>query len=245
MQGLCKKHSLEVQFIDAIDGADLSAGDISQVTSKLVAIEQIGRELASGEIGCALSHFSIYQQVVDEGIQHAIILEDDIELDKNFKKVISLVDSFPDNWELVLLGYNDQVTDKELLISLWHRGKLTESHSIVRLARPGYGSYGYMLSLVGAIKLVKKLSVISMPIDHYTGVDTHINLYALFPRIVRPYVNHRKESNLMFDRALNQDKKIIHPESTVKVILKRLGLFKMAKRVQFFYDSVKLLRNYD
>jgi len=79
---LCKKYGLQIEFIDAVDGRNLSRANILDVYSKEEAIKNIGRELSSGEIGCALSHKKIYKKMLDENINQALILEDDVEFDQ-------------------------------------------------------------------------------------------------------------------------------------------------------------------
>jgi len=42
-----------------------------------VAVACIGRELAPAEIGCALTHLRLYERMMAQGIDLALILEDD------------------------------------------------------------------------------------------------------------------------------------------------------------------------
>lgn len=57
-----------------------------------LAIKNHYSKLKSGEIGCALSHKRCYQKFLNDleykDVKYLLILEDDVELDKNFKNII-------------------------------------------------------------------------------------------------------------------------------------------------------------
>ena len=67
------------EFIDAVDGRQLSPDQRSCVKNHF---------LSAGEIGVALSHSFVYEKMVREHIERAIVLEDDAIIDDNFKKII-------------------------------------------------------------------------------------------------------------------------------------------------------------
>ena len=112
MQNICKKFKLNPEFIDAVDGKFLSRKEIKTVYSKEEAIKNIGREMTKGEIACALSHKSIYQKMIDDNIDNALILEDDVDFDDRLLHCLSMIDDFPSErsskWEVVLLGHHSE-----------------------------------------------------------------------------------------------------------------------------------------
>lgn len=63
--------NLDYEFIEAIDGSQLSYSDIITETKPL------NYALSCGEVGCALSHIKIYKKIKMENIPLALILEDD------------------------------------------------------------------------------------------------------------------------------------------------------------------------
>ncbi|MDR0867030.1 MAG: glycosyltransferase family 25 protein [Planctomycetota bacterium] len=68
----CARYALPVEIFPAADGAALTAEEIA------ATVEPRARELlTAGEIGCALSHWRLYQKIVAEKIPAALILEDD------------------------------------------------------------------------------------------------------------------------------------------------------------------------
>ncbi|MGL6336111.1 glycosyltransferase family 25 protein [Aeromonas jandaei] len=91
----CKqmKHlGIEFSFFDAIDGRNLTEGDVGLV-DMVEAKAFSGHELSPGEIGCALSHIKLYEMMVANGIERCVILEDDAYLHMHFKKIVEKIAS--------------------------------------------------------------------------------------------------------------------------------------------------------
>ena len=230
MEALCKQHALSYQFTDAVYGKELSASVLSTVYKKEESIYAVGRELAKGEIGCALSHLNIYKQMLEENIDKAIILEDDILIEDNFSSIISSIDKFPDNWEVILLGYNTGVRkDKATPSSFWDQTQITPHHNIVRLIQTAFGTHAYLLNLQGAKRLIEQLHIIKKPIDLYTGDDRHINLYAISPRLARLHPELSKQSTILDER----NEKTIH-DRRKKTLANKLKLEFYRPFTQFF-----------
>lgn len=203
MEKLCAQHKLNCQFIEAVYGKDLDEETLAKVYNKKESIDLIGRELTKGELGCALSHISIYKHMIDKNINQAIIFEDDINIKEDLSSIIQNINTLPDNWELVLLGYFKGSVEKEKLVKsyLRFRKKITDKHKLVRLTQTASGAHGYLINLNGAKKLIKALRTIGLPIDHYTGDDQYTNLYAVFPRIIRvDDFFAKKQSSLELER---------------------------------------------
>lgn len=56
----------------------------------------MGRPIRLGEIGCALSHYTIYKKMIDEGLDVACILEDDVIIGNGFVEQVEKVVKFVD-----------------------------------------------------------------------------------------------------------------------------------------------------
>lgn len=67
----------EWSFFDAIDGSTLAPQDLPGIYDEGVAIRTVGRPLSRAEIGCALSHASVYRTILERGLDCALVLEDD------------------------------------------------------------------------------------------------------------------------------------------------------------------------
>lgn len=66
--------------IPAVVGNELSEIEQNQLYDKERFIIECKKPVTLGEIGCAMSHRSIWQKMVDEQIDYALILEDDIDI---------------------------------------------------------------------------------------------------------------------------------------------------------------------
>lgn len=247
MQALCEQHLLECHFVDAVYGKNLTEDNIAQVYSKKKAIHEFGRELTKGEIGCALSHLSVYKEIVDKNIGMAIIFEDDIVIQDGFLELINSVNFFPKNWECILLGhYRFSFRKLETASSYWKRVRINEKYEAVRLMEHAYGTHGYLINRKGAIKLIDAMSMLSKPIDVYTGDEKVYDMYAISPPCVTLDPIYSLDSNLHDDREeINSDTQNIRiNDSSMKVILKKIGLFKIIKSVYEFIFSLPIIIRY-
>lgn len=185
MEKIANSLDLKFEFITAIYGNDLTQLQVDEVYDEDLSQKVFGRGLSRGELGCALSHLSIYQKMVDEKIETALILEDDVDISIDIHDILKSTGQFPENWELILCGYySETATQKVSMSSFWGKSDVTSSHQSVRLVELAYGTHGYIINLRGAKKLLQTLKTIIRPIDHYTGSELYLNMYALFPRII-------------------------------------------------------------
>ena len=160
MQEQCEKYGLEPVFIEAVYGKNLSEDEINRYCDQEKAKSIFGRELMLEEIGCALSHKNIYQRIIDENIEYALILEDDAFLKESILEVLDNISKFPKTWELVLLGHYsgcDNGKEFKSILSYWGAYSLKSSFSLCRLAGFGFGTHGYLIHQKGAKKLLKIL----------------------------------------------------------------------------------------
>ena len=133
-------NALGVSFerVEAIYGKDLSIDDKKKAVNNFRWWCAQGRKVRDGEIGCALSHFKIYQKMQDERIECACILEDDNIYSDEFSTVLNQVEKLmdPSLPQVVLLSnYTDAVpVSKEVKISSTRNDYTTASYIITRLA---------------------------------------------------------------------------------------------------------------
>jgi glycosyl transferase, family 25 len=71
-----RKTGLDYEIITAVDGRDLDLHDDTIVDSSLLA----KNSFPAGTAGCALSHLRTYQKIIADGLDAALILEDDVTL---------------------------------------------------------------------------------------------------------------------------------------------------------------------
>jgi glycosyl transferase family 25 len=205
---------LSFNFIDAVNGKNLSQIQIDQVYDESLSVSEFGRGLTLGELGCALSHLNIYKRMIDKNIEIAVILEDDIEISDNIHQILDAKTNYPEVWDILLLGYHSENKNETISTSSFRgKHKITPSHSTVRLVEIAFGTHGYIISLGGAKKLIKILNKIIKPIDHYTGTEFYVNMHALSSRVIRLNQPLKSLSNIEHERklkALDSNNHVIH-----------------------------------
>ena len=68
--------------------------------------KRTSRSMNLGEVACALSHRNIYQNMLDEGHQRILILEDDVLPQPDQLQYFDrFIRQLPEDWELLMLGY--------------------------------------------------------------------------------------------------------------------------------------------
>jgi len=136
-------------FIKATDGEQLKPTDEIRYLFRNNDFQN-----RRGVIGCALSHYYLWQNLInDENYENYLILEDDITFYNNPKKEFSNLFEIlnkKNNWEIIRLG---QVIPPHLLPSFKeffsHQKELTIMDSM-----GGPGTFGYIINRSGAKKML-------------------------------------------------------------------------------------------
>ena len=131
---------LQYEFVDAVDGKQLSAEELNQVYDEKTAEIYLGRGLCLEEIGCYMSHVKAYEMISQRNISEALILEDDTYLSPDLIPFLEHRNRLPKNWHLVHIAQNpDKVT--------WHR-KFYHIYKNYKVGLPygaTWGALGYLI----------------------------------------------------------------------------------------------------
>ena len=131
-----------------------------------------GRAMTYGEIGCFMSHYNIWKDVIKNDFKEIIVFEDDVRFEPFFKHKLAEVRqelAYLD-WDLVFLG-------RKILHNMeedWVKGSQWLVH-----VNYTYWTLGYMLSHRGAEKLINEKPLGKMvPVDEYLPImyDKHPNM---------------------------------------------------------------------
>jgi glycosyl transferase family 25 len=202
MEAICRAMGFDFEIFPAVNGNKLSQIEIDKGYSEEDSIKKMGRPLARAEIGCAFSHITIYHKIIENNIPLALILEDDIDFTDDFLLLLNKLLCTEKNWECILLGHHaGRSRNIDPITSYWFRKKI--EGTAYRLCRPielACGTYGYLINESGAKRLLKETIIISKPIDHYTGLRQHNNLYVCIPPVIFIHSRSESESNLTEDR---------------------------------------------
>jgi len=140
-------------------------------------------DLTNTQIGCALSHIKVCEDVLINKYQNALIFEDDVIIDANKNvNLESALAELPEDWELLYLGRHGSNNDPSLLLRiqtylLSNVSKYVQNFERLRVLNPnvikcclprkysnhldlsGYhhGAYAYAISNTGARKILNYL----------------------------------------------------------------------------------------
>ena len=105
-----KKTSLDYEIITAVDGRDLDLRDTTIIDPSLPFIDPslpvVDAGLAAGSAGAALSHLSVYRKIITDGLDEALVLEDDLMLPADLRSLADAVANELAGAEVALLSYD-------------------------------------------------------------------------------------------------------------------------------------------
>ena len=114
--------------------------------------------MSPGEVGCYASHLVVAQRIVARGLPYAVVLEDDVELSSDFKRIVcAAIDAAPPDWDLIHLSSVFKVPAIEVC-------PLTNRSQLVQYARLPVNTAAYVVSNRGARKRLSPM-VRSRPVD--------------------------------------------------------------------------------
>ena len=94
------------EFVDAVDGRELDFDDSSLIDP---AVHDGSFRLGAGiggAAGCALSHLGVYRKVIEDGLERALILEDDVSLPSDLAELAESVGQQLVGAEVALLCFH-------------------------------------------------------------------------------------------------------------------------------------------
>ena len=164
-------NSLKVPFqiIEAVDGYELSDQEIqTNIDFGQRKFGSRSRHPWRGVIGCVLSHFKVYLKMIEENIQAACILEDDIDLKKDFKNYLNYENLEHIDWDIFYLGHHSKYSKREAHSKDKIELKIPNYTAGVPIEQP-MGSYGYIIKKNAAAEILKYGYPIRKPLDQYIG----------------------------------------------------------------------------
>ncbi len=176
IQNTLTKLGLEFTFFDAVDGNNLTNVELAKYSEK-DAIKLEGRKLSLGEIGCALSHLRLYEELLASEHECLLILEDDILIGEMLLGVVKNRNNLPKDWELVnFYTWKDVEPIGEFIFDIYRPGKFKKAANMTA---------AYLVNRRGAEKLLKVGYPVKLAADDLTGRTgfTGLMSYGITPRV--------------------------------------------------------------
>jgi glycosyl transferase family 25 len=163
---------IDFRRYDACDGA--AASEAEAVSMKIVVP---GTKFTKGSIGCAISHFRLWQQCIEKG-EPILVFEDDAAVRNDFNEIFPRLLAGLEGWDYLTFGYNtDSILDIEIANGITSAIAFSPNYpseqalkDFVHSAKPAsayrlnncFGTCGYAISPAGA----KKLSKLCFPMNN-------------------------------------------------------------------------------
>ena len=201
---------MDMEIIQACDGKE-PKNNTKQMNQEVINFIELMTKnnntlngIKYGELGCWVSHFSIWKKMISENIDRALILEDDLtEFHDNFESILKdLTTIESDKYHIIWLNFLHCATkDPTKLTPNVYYGKHANINSF-------YGTYGYILSLNGAKFLLNYINNLYKN-QTICGIDTFM-IQSLYKENIdchytyNKLVNTRVQGGIMTDKDLNK-----------------------------------------
>ena len=184
----------EYEIVDAVDGRKLDLSELGTRLRQDKARKKQGRVLSPAEVGCYLSHYSVWERIAAENIPAAIVAEDDAVFTADFSRVVAAAADIPHEWDVIHLRPNPRKKKETTLF------QIDDSYSVCRMKGRVVLAIGYLVSAAGAKKLLSQLREINDTLDWALSAywNTGIKFYAVCPHVVN---FGGGPSNIAFDKA--------------------------------------------
>ena len=218
-----EKLNLSYTFFDAVDGSKFSGGELVKIQESCQSlVKHRSFPMQRGEIGCLMSHFNLYKEILSKKIEWACVLEDDARLTEHFYSCLAVNNFTKLNRAplVVMLGHHFGNINKGVNYSFWGKIKVTNK---IRFAVPierNSGSYGYIMNSKAARILANECSKFNVPIDTVLGSSELIGVkrFVASPPVVKV---EKHNDNLMSERDKKIKKIHLQPKAAFKIRFKR------------------------
>ncbi|CAE8609211.1 unnamed protein product [Polarella glacialis] len=179
--------------VSAVDGRQLDPSalqhqglikaPIKHVRGTDLAVQLDKAHMTSGSLGCALSHLTVWREVLSDSAPWALVLEDDLiavapDLER---RMLAVVDMLPAGWDLCFIGFHGDFAFEFLLSggAPVEASPRVEAVEVLRgqsdwdLLNPCLGTFGYLVSCSGAAKLSAEGAANVFPLERQ--LDQQLN----------------------------------------------------------------------
>ncbi|EMI5492228.1 glycosyltransferase family 25 protein [Providencia stuartii] len=188
MQSQLEKTHLSYEIINAVRGTGLSNKEIQSLV-----YDYPNCKLTKGEIGCALSHLSVYKIMIEKNISHALVLEDDtiipVDIADTLNKIKKIDNQKKANVYL-LSRVHSYIENKKLKSNIYS-------------AYNALGTHAYVINRKAAENMILAQTPIFYEADMwwYFNLFKYINLYCYIPHVIALNEQSNNDSSLESERS--------------------------------------------
>uniref|UniRef100_A0A8C0BHT2 procollagen galactosyltransferase n=1 Tax=Buteo japonicus TaxID=224669 RepID=A0A8C0BHT2_9AVES len=169
------EQEIACKLVEAVDGKAMNSSEVEALGIRMLPGYKDpyhGRPLTKGELGCFLSHYRVWQEIVARGLEKSVVFEDDLRFEIFFKRrLMNLMHDLEAaglTWDLIYIGRKRMQVERP-------EKSVPRVRNLVE-ADYSYWTLGYVLSLRGARKLLAAEPLGKMlPVDEFLPVmfDKH------------------------------------------------------------------------
>jgi glycosyl transferase, family 25 len=184
------------EFFAGTDGKELKKHEIESAYDENGVIRNINRTLSINEIGCTISHRSLYKKIADEHIDKACILEDDVLLDQAFPKILEALDGKKLKNTVIKL---DNYQEKNTPCSLWRRKALGGGYRLKKPVTTQWMAWGYVMDKEAASNILEAWPKIEFMSDDWKRMSKAVRIGCVQPSVVH--------QNASLESVIDEDRK--------------------------------------
>lgn len=186
MESQLRRLGLEHSWVSAIDGMTLPESSFREFSDTRFQRRVNGRQFLAGEVGCALSHMKAYRKMLEAGHSHAVILEDDVVLDRDISRQVDEIarTMSVEEPEIVLLSQ---------IKAYFLDGKTMVDHYQIVDVASGRLAWGYLINARAARLIMQKNFPVRFLADDWKRVRyyTGCHIRAVLPVLVGEHFSSR------------------------------------------------------
>lgn len=175
-----KENNIQAERFNAILGG--------QIDHRKLQFGKPVKSLDNGEIGCFLSHTTIYKTIKENGWKQTLILEDDAQFkDGWLQKFQAGIKALPSDWDLLYLGqwnYDNDINGGNAKGGKTFALKQQISNEIWKADRC-WLTHAYAVNIKCIDYLIENTNVLYSSLDNVLAdIQKNLNVYAFSPSLI-------------------------------------------------------------
>jgi len=168
----------KIEIFEAVVGKDIPNEEINKILS-ISSLDTLYNQPSNhkdirtkGGIGCYLSHYKIWEKMINQNLDNIIIIEDDIITDADAAEFNAYINSIPNDYDIGILSWFKLWFDllnnpnKNIIIN-----KYWNQYDSINV----FSGAGYLVSKKGAQKLIKNAFPICYQVDAYMNILNNVD----------------------------------------------------------------------
>lgn len=156
----------------------------------------------AARIGCSASHIAVWKDMIRNGYESALIMEDDIDINSNIASEFpAILDALPQNWDMLYPGWCSVRWAPDKSFETPETDEGAPFHQLIRSAC----GHGYVLRLSTAHKFVAHSAIREPTYDtpwdvhvaHFVGDGVIQNVFGFIPQLIQQRPRSLKRPSLI------------------------------------------------